>query len=342
MALGQWAWVSVVLLAGGFAACSGKSFGVATDSPAEGGAGPNQGGSLALGGTRNQGGTRSQGGSGGSAATPTAGNATVTPAEAGAGDGGQSTVLVPPPSGPQNIGHSEFHDSASGSDNAAGHLTDATFIKPEGTLPGDLMLVFFGCDHQLNNLNGSELEKRGWTLVDQHEQLGSDGQGTYLLYRFVDGTEPNNIVFKDINDPQYANGVQGLLTVYRGVSRSAPVNAYEVLTFDTGSENSQHIVTPTPAITTTVDNCLLVAGLSPDTAIDRPEVTAWPEGFDENRISVVNPAHPYPFAWANIYSAERPAPRAGKVPGSHFDWDITYDGSNYYGSLSFVLALAPQ
>jgi hypothetical protein len=86
---------------------------------------------------------------------------------------------------------------------------------------------------------------------------------------------------------------------------------------------------------------LLIAGLSPDTAVDAPVVSNWPEGFDENQTSVNNPPHPYPNGWANIYTAERHLAQAGTVPASFFGWDITYDGMSYYGALSFVLALAP-
>jgi hypothetical protein len=203
------------------------------------------------------------------------------------------------------------------------------------------MLVFFGSDHFLKNLGRDELEPRGWTLIDQHSEQGTDGQGTYLLYRFVDGTEPDAIVFEGINDLPNGNGVQGLLSVYRGVNQDEPVNAYEVALVPEGTEDMTHIETPTPAITTTANDCLLIAGLSPDTAVDAPVVSNWPEGFDENQTSVNNPPHPYPNGWANIYTAERHLARAGTVPASFFGWDITYDGMSYYGALSFVLALAP-
>ena len=100
------------------------------------------------------------------------------------------------------------------------------------------------------------------------------------------------------------------------------------------------VMTTTPAITTTTANCLLIAGLSPDTTIDRPVISSWPQGFDENQVSVVNPGNPYPLGWANIFSAERHLQTAGTVPASSFNWTVT-DGGQYYGALSFVLALSP-
>jgi hypothetical protein len=108
----------------------------------------------------------------------------------------------------------------------------------------------------------------------------------------------------------------------------------------TGKQTVTQVATATPTITTTVANCLLIAGLSPDTSVDAPVISAWPQGFGENQVSVNNPAHPYPFGWANIYSAERHLPAASAVPVSEFDWTIS-NGTGYFGALTFVLALAP-
>jgi len=243
--------------------------------------------------------------------------------------------------GPVRIGFSEFHDSAWGSDNAGSRLADATFSKPAGTQSGDLLLVFFGADHRLNNLSATDLEPRGWTLIDQHENVGTDGQGTYLLYKFATANEPDAIVFTEINSTPSGNGVQGLLSVYRGVSKSAPVNAYEVNVVTEGVTEATQDVTPTPAITTTIDHCLLIAGLSPDSAVDAPVITKWPDGFTENQVSVNNPPHPYPYGWANIYSAEQHRQRAGKLAASSFTWKFVGDTRDF-GSLAFVLALAPE
>ena len=241
---------------------------------------------------------------------------------------------------PYRVGFSIFSDSASGSDHAAGSKTDATFAKPVGTEAGDLLFVFFGSDHTLK-LDGAELEADGWTLLDQHGEQGEDGQGTYLVYKLADGSEPDPIVFSAINDAQYTNGVQGLLSVYRGVDTTAPINGYDVETVDLGSDTSVHVETPTPAITTSVANCLLIAGLSPDSAIDAPLISSWPEGFSDNPMSVTNPPNPYPDGWANIYSIERDMPDAGTLPASYFGWEITNGSKLYFGALSFIVALAP-
>lgn len=290
---------------------------------------------------------------GGKAATPTGGTSTSgtstgasssqggsdsTPNEgggAGVGAAGSSSV-----SGPIHVGYSTFSDSASGDNHASASLTDASFAKPAGTRVGDFMLVFFGSDHVLQHLDTGELPQ-GWTLLDQHGEQGVDGQGTYLVYRTVDGTEPDPIVFPGINGTEYANGVQGLLTVYRGVDTESPINAYETVLIETGSDDTKDVVTPTPAITTDVDGCLLIAGLSPDSDIDAPIVTMWPDGFDEHQVSVKNPKAPYPFGWANIYAAERHLPRAGTVPASTFSWSMTYEGTTYFGALTFIVALTP-
>lgn len=312
-------------------ACIVPTFDV--DSSAQGG--------NAQGGTKAQAGSP-QGGSprGGSAGNDSGGSDSAqggnAPAGGEAGAGGGSIV-----SGPVRVGVSMFHDSASGDNHASSKLADAKFAKPANLEPGDFMLVFFGCDHSLANLTDTALEAIGWTLQDQHEEQGIDGQGTYLAYRFVDGSEPDPIVFQGINPDGPGNGVQGLLSVYRGVDPTSPINVYEVKTVDTGSDVAKSIETPTPAVKTTVDNCLLVAGLSPDSAIDAPVVSAWPAGFDENQVSVKNLPNPYSFGWANIYSAERHVPNAGDVAASSFTWDLTYDGTNSYGALTFVLGLAP-
>lgn len=254
---------------------------------------------------------------------------------AGAGGGGGGAL------GPYRVGFSVFHDSANGNDNASSHLEDATFSKPAGTAAGDFMLVFFGSDHFLAHMGASELLLRGWTLQEQHSGYGSDGQATYLAYKFAGTSEPDSIVFQGINNPVSGNGVQGLLSVYRGVDMAAPINDYQFVVVDTGSSASMHVETATHAITSTVDNCLLIAGLSPDSYIDAPTVSSWPAGFDQNHVSVTNPTSPMPYGWANIYSAERSLAKAGTVPASFFGWEITYGGKDYYGAFTFVLALAP-
>lgn len=256
---------------------------------------------------------------------------------AGADLGGAGPIV----STPTRVGYSLFHDSAAGADDASSKLPDATFAKPPGTQEGDFILVFFGSDHSLTHLSGSELAAEGWTLQDQHHDYGTDGQATYLLYKFASASEPDSIIFAGINPAGAGNGVQGLLSVYRGVQRAAPINAYETQLVPEGSDTSAHVVTPTPSITTSREDCLLIAGLSPDTAVDAPTISAWPDGFDENRVSVVNPPAPYPYGWANIYSAERPQTTAATLPASSFGWDMTYGGTSYYGALSFVIALAP-
>jgi hypothetical protein len=147
-------------------------------------------------------------------------------------------------------------------------------------------------------------------------------------------------VFAGINAIPSGDGVQGLLSVYRGVNPGTPVNSYEVRVDSTGKEGVTEASTATPIIKTTVANCLLIAGLSPDTTVDAPVISSWPEGFVENQVSVINPPHPNPFGWANIYSAERHLPAAGTVAASAFGW-IFSNGTGYFGSLAFVLALQP-
>lgn len=300
-----------------------------------GGAGANAGDAGESGGEAG-GSAASAGSDGGKGGTSGAGGNTAAGAAgmstAGAGGGGP---------GPVHIGASQFHDSASGDQSASSMLTDATFAKPAGTQAGDLMLAFFGCDHELKNMSSSHLALTGWTLIDQLEGYGGDGQGTYLMYKIAGAAEPASIVFQNINDaPPGGNGVQGLLTVYRGVDPNMPVNAYETVLVDTGSDGFTHITTNTPEVTTTAANCLLVAGLSPDSDIDAPVITAWPDGFSENQTSVNNPAHPNPYGWANIYAAERHVAAAGKLSASGFHYDLV-NSTKYFGALSFVLALAP-
>lgn len=318
---------------------SDGSGGTAGDTSAQGGKTSAGAGSLQAGrgGTNVEtGGTEtSTGGEPGGGSASTGGEPAT--GEAGALGAAGSTSEV---AGPYRIGYSVFHDSASGNDNASSHLTDATFAKPAGTAAGDLILVFFGSDHSLQNVTGSDLTPRGWTLHDQHENYGTDGQATYLIYKIAGANEPDPIVFAGINPAGSGNGVQGLLSVYRGVGAGV-VNAYQTVLVTSGSNDTLHIQTATAAITTTVDNCLLIAGLSPDSQIDAPTISSWPEGFTENRVSVMNPPNPYPNGWANIYSAERHLAQAGTVPASSFGWDLTYGGKDQFGALSFVLALAP-
>jgi hypothetical protein len=277
------------------------------------------------------GGDANGGGNSGSAGTDGPGNAGQTADP----DGGTPSEL------PVRIGFSVFHDSASGHDLASAELPDATFVKPEGTARGDFLLVFFGADHSLQHMTGPDLAATGWTLLDQHVEYGTDGQAAYLIYKVADASEPDPIVFQDINPEGGGVGVQGLLSVYRGVSSESPINAYASLVEPTGTDTTTRVTTATPAVTTTVAGCLAIAGLSPDTEIDAPVVSSWPEGFQDNRVSVNNPPYPYPNGWANIYAAERRLPEAGEVPASAFEWEITYGGMQYDGSLSFVLALAP-
>ena len=313
---------------GGRGATGGHA-GVVGTGGSNGGAGSSHGGTSS-GGT-SSGGTGNGGtGNGGSNTSAGSGGLGAVGGSAGSGPG------------PTRIGFSMFHDSAFGNDNASSHLPDASFQKPAGTAAGDLILVFFGSDHSLGNLGGSALKAVGWELIDQHSDIGTDGQGTYLLYRIATGNEPDPIVFKDINPPDSGNGVQGLLSVYRGVNGTSPVNAYESHVMATGTDGL-NFVNSTPEITTTAPNCLLITGLSPDTTVDRPVIDVWPAGFTENQVSVVNAPNPYPLGWANIYSAERHLPNAGTVPMSAFNWHVTdkTNGGTFFGYVTFVLALAP-
>lgn len=314
--------------AGGGATSAGKS-------PAAAGSGET---SPERGGTE----TGAEGGDGHGGSVTNGGSMTSGAGEPAQGDAGAAGIggANAEQPGPYRVGYSVFHDSASGNDNASSHLTDATFAKPAGTAAGDLLLVFFGADHSLQNVAGSDLTPRGWTLHDQHENYGTDGQATYLIYKIAGANEPDPIVFAGINPAGSGNGVQGLLSVYRGVGAGV-VDAYKTVLVTSGTNDTKHILTATPALTTTVDNCLLIAGLSPDSQIDAPVISSWPEGFTENRVSVSNPPNPYPNGWANIYSAERHLAKAGTVPASSFGWDLTYDGTEQFGALSFVLALKP-
>jgi hypothetical protein len=333
------------------AACLVPTFEV---GPVPGSGGTAAAGGNASGGNASGGKLSSQAGSGGTrqdtgGSSSTAGTEPETAgaggASPGAGAGGEGnsggTGIIPGSTAPTRVGFSVFHDSASGSDNASSSSADATFSKPATLAQGDFMLVFFGADHSLQNLDQAHLALSGWKLHDQNANYGTDGQATYLLYKFAGANEPSPIVFAGINSPVSGNGVQGLLSVYRGVNTTEPINAYASAVVQTGTTTTKHINTPTPAITTTADDCLLIAGLSPDTQIDAPIVSSWPAGFDQNRISVVNPPNPTPFGWANIYAAERPLPKASTLPAGVFGWDMTYDGMDYFGSLTFVLALAP-
>ncbi len=317
--------------AGGQGAASGASNAGSTGgdtTPGGGEAGANGGEAGVNGGEAGVNGGSTNGGSsvgGGAAAggTSAAGSAGV----AGAG------------TGPVHIGSSVFNDSAAGNDQASSHLANASFAKPAGTAAGDFMLVFFGSDHSLQHLTPNALSATGWTLIDQQADYGTDGQAMYLLYKFAAADEPNPIVFQDINSVPSGNGVQGLLSVYRGVN-DKPIADQAALLFATGQTGDANVSTPTPAVATTVANCLLIAGLSPDSAVDAPVVTVWPDGFDENRVSVTNPQFPYPNGWANIYQAERHVVSAMAVPGSAFKWKTTA-ADQYYGARSFILALAP-
>lgn len=313
------------------AACVVPSFDVDPASTASGGDSSGSG----SGGKSTGGGGSPSGGAGAKSTGGAQATAGSEPVGGASNDGGATGN----PPGPVRIGVSIYHDSAGGSDDASGDSTDAKFTKPEATQPGDFMLVFFGVDHNLSNLSKADLAPSGWKLLDQHSGYGEDGQGAYLLYKVATDAEPDSIVFANVNPEHY--GVQGLLSVYRGVNAANPVNAYVPAVLPTGSKNSTHVESPVPPITTSVDDCLLIAGLSPDTAIDAPMITMWPVGFEENLVSVTNPGPPMPNGWANIYSAERHLPTAGVVPASAFGWDMTYGGEEYYGSLTFVLALAP-
>ena len=323
-------------------ACVVRSFEV--DPAPTGSGGSDSGGAASAGksaGGASTAGKSTGGNQGTSGSNQPVGGTTSNEAGAGAGAAGNDAGTGPIDNGlgPMRIGFSMFHDSAGGNDGASGDSTDATFTKPVATKAGDFMLVFLGVDHNLSHLSKAELAPGGWTLLDEHGGYGGDGQGTYLLYKFATESEPGSIVFTNVNPERY--GLQGLLSVYRGVNPNAPINDYAASVLSTGYKASTHVDTPTPPITTKVDHCLLIAGLSPDTAIDAPTISTWPEGFDENHVSVTNPTLPRLNGWANIYSAERHLAKAGAVPMSKFGWELTYGGEEYYGSLTFVLALAP-
>ena len=322
--------------AGGRSGTGGASAGSAGRSNAEAGNGVGEAGA-SLGEAGARGGEAGASGSEGAEAGE--GGASGGEVGSGAGTAGLSGAGGATVTGPTRIGFSEFHDSDAGSDDASSSLPDATFDKPAGTQAGDFILVFFGADHSLMKLSGNELGSAGWKILEQHHDYGTDGQAAYLIYKFADGSEPAQIVFTGINPAGSGDGVQGLLSVYRGVNALAPINDYEWKLNTLGGSGAT-FDTPTPAITTTADHCLLIAGLSPDTAVDRPSIVFWPANFNENQVSVLNPNSPHPEGWANIYSAERHLAKAGTVDASSFTWESS-NGSAYFGSLAFVLALAP-
>jgi hypothetical protein len=335
-------WLSAAFAAFGCAQIAGVSGDYHLGMGGEAGSSNTDAGSMNAGAmSADAGSSSADAGSMGADAGSSSGGASAGDSGAGAAGASLSGAGGAVAAGPVRIGFSEFHDSASGGDNASSHLANATFQKPAGTAAGDFILVFFGCDHELQHLSGAYLDAAGWTLLDQHENYGGDGQGTYLIYKFAGANEPTSYVFEGINNAPSGNGVQGLLSVYRGVNATDPINDYAALVVAKGAESVTEVVTPTPAVKTTVADCLLIAGLSPDSAVDAPVITSWPDGFGENQVSVINPAHPYPNGWANIYSAERHVAAAAEVPASAFGWDITGDNHQYYGTLAFVLALAP-
>lgn len=345
--------------AGGHASLGGTSSGgESAGSPAagapvngRGGSSSSSGGGSGSAGEKNVAGDVGEGGSSnpsgglasarGGAQSTSGGRSGSGGAEAQAGEGGSAGDPHPSNGVPYLVGYSIFSDSAGGGDDAGASLADATLDVPAGTQSGDFILVQFGADHSLGSFTGSDLKNLGWKLIDQHTNFGAEGQADYLMYRFAGSSLPANYVFPEINSPNNGNGVQALLTVYRGVDPTNPVNAYEVHIDMEGSEGSVDVTTATPAVTTTVPNCLAIAGLAPDSVADAPLITSWPDGFTKNRFSVNNPPHPFPFGWANIYSAERELPQAGALPASEFAWRITYGESTYCGALSFVLAIAP-
>lgn len=242
------------------------------------------------------------------------------------------------------VGSSVFNASAYGSDNASAASADATLTVPAGTSAGDFMLMFLGSDSSLNH---APLSSGGWTLYDYREDYGADGQSAYVVYRYATASEPASYLLSNVSpDGECGDGncaFQVLLRVYRGVNATAPINAFQVVVDSTKTTNSADITTATAAITTTVANCLAICGLSPDVYFaDAPTITAWPAGFTQNQFSVINPPTPYPFGWANIYSAEQDLPAAGSLPGSAFQFHLNYGGTVFGGSMSFVLALAPD
>ena len=266
-----------------------------------------------------------------SSAGGTAGNA----ASAGmSGSAGAGAAWV----GPVRVGYSKFSDSSTDPDHANGSVPDVTFEKPPETREGDLMLAFFGVDHELY-IDSAALEANHWTILVAEGGVGTDGQGTYLMSKFAEADEPDMIVFNGVNPALY--GLQALLTVYRGVNHDRPVDIYDIAgTADEGADGVTRVSTPTPALTTTVPNCLLLAGLSPDSLVDSPVIVTWPDGF-ANALEVKNKNLPWPNGWANIYLAERPWEEPSTFPASSIVWDIKA-GERYYGAVSFMLALAPE
>ncbi len=263
-----------------------------------------------------------------------------SPATTGGSSGGTSTGSSGGTTGsttgsaagaaPTFIGSATFNGSSSN--------PNATFAAPAGISAGDFILVEFASDDALDNLDISTLAMNNWTLLDAHIDYGGDRQSSYLIYRFAGASEPASYSFNDLTS---GDDFQGLLRVYRGVNQSAPINAFEVFVDNVGDGGnpSANASTPTPAITTTVDNCLAIAGLAPDMVQDAPNVSVWPAGFDADQLSLVAPTIP---AWSNacLYSADQVLPTAGTLPASAFDWHLN-NGVLYSGSLTFVLALAP-
>jgi hypothetical protein len=189
--------------------------------------------------------------------------------------------------------------------------TTITFTAPAGIQSGELLLILGMAD---TNSSQAWSTPAGWT---KHAAVQAQNTSYVILYKIADGTE---------TDVTVTNNFADQLGWYIRVSgaNATPIDAYAFSQTVTGPT---HVIT---AITTTVDNCLAIYGLSHDGGDGLPFSVAgagWTEEAEGQAGTAIGDAS---ACWGTKEQASA---------GSTGNATVTASVSN--GSSSYQLAIAP-
>lgn len=148
--------------------------------------------------------------------------------------------------------------------NTGASTTTVVCNKPSGVQIGDLLLLVCMNDYSLNPLQFLD-NVSGWSLTFAYGDTISDSHfGVY--WRIADGTEPATQIVNSRNGNDWASHYIRV----SGAHATTPINA-------TGYTARSGAAYTAPAITTTVDLCLLIIGLAFDGQDGIPFSTAHPD-----------------------------------------------------------------
>lgn len=151
--------------------------------------------------------------------------------------------------------------------------TNGTLAKPSGVVEGDLLLAFLCADGTNSPISWATRIPAGWAIAEENLATG----GTFIThgavaYKIAGASEPSTYAFSF--DLQSGTGI---IVAYQGVNTTTPINVSAKQ--ENASSASSH---PIPSVTTTVNDCLVVACYQHrgNNGVPYTEPSGWTERVD--------------------------------------------------------------